>query len=92
MISLFYLAVFILVWHRFFSDVDYTQLIHFMKNNIWPEDKLKVIFTDMQGVKRKGTYQKGLNGFVESLVEEVPGGNGYIYPEEDVIEWERLHQ
>lgn len=61
-----------------------------MKDRKLPEDQSLVLFTDMNGVPREGTYKKASKAFIEAIGDEGPEDTGNIYPEEDIVSWEYL--
>jgi hypothetical protein len=58
----------------------------------FPEDGAQVLFTDMQGIQRKGVYKKGRNGYEEKSEVEVAEDNQQIYPEEEITKWEYIDE
>ncbi len=61
-----------------------------MKDRKLPEDLSQVLFTDINGIPREGTYKKASKAFVEAIGDEGPEDTGNIYPEEDIVSWEYL--
>lgn len=53
----------------------------------FPDDESQVIFTDLQGIRRRGIYRKD-QGFMEIAETEIPRKEQYFYPEEDIAQWE----
>lgn len=58
-----------------------------MDNNSFPDDESNVIFTDLQGIRRRGIYRKDL-GFQEIAETEIPRKEESFFPEEDIAQWE----
>lgn len=58
-----------------------------METNQYPPDGSAVIFTDLQGIRRRGIYKKS-QGFQEISETEVPRDDESFYPENDIAEWE----
>jgi len=58
-----------------------------MDQTNFPLDESAVIFTDLQGIRRRGIYRKD-QGFVEISETEVPRGEESFFPEEDIAAWE----
>jgi hypothetical protein len=59
-----------------------------MGNTLFPKDQAHVVFTDMQGIQRKGFYKKDSNGYIEAIGKELPSDPEYVYPEDEITEWE----
>ncbi|MCF0069488.1 hypothetical protein LZD49_03335 [Dyadobacter sp. CY261] len=55
--------------------------------NAYPPDASQVIFTDLQGIRRRGIYNKD-KGFQEITEMEMPREGQYFYSEGDVANWE----
>jgi hypothetical protein len=53
-----------------------------------PSDHSRVRFTDLEGVERTGVYVRGLNGYVEQVSDEALLEDQYVYPEDQVENWE----
>lgn len=53
----------------------------------FPLDESAVVFTDLQGIRRRGVYRKS-HGFVEISEMEVPRKEESFFPEEDIVKWE----
>ncbi len=53
-----------------------------------PSDHSRVRFTDFEGVERTGIYVRDLNGFVEQVADEALLEDQYVYPEDQVGNWE----
>lgn len=58
-----------------------------METPNFPTDQSQVIFTDMQGIRRRGIYTDG-KGFQEISETELPGDDAFFYPENDITSWE----
>jgi hypothetical protein len=58
-----------------------------MNTESFPIDESPVIFTDLQGVRRRGIYRKD-QGFKEISETEIPEEEQFFYSEEDITEWE----
>lgn len=58
-----------------------------MNSESFPTDESPVIFTDLQGVRRRGIYRKD-RGFVEVSETEIPAEEQFFYSEEDITGWE----
>lgn len=58
-----------------------------MDQTNFPLDESAVIFTDLQGIRRRGIYRKD-HGFVEISETEVPRSEESFFPEEDIAGWE----
>jgi len=59
-----------------------------MKKSLSPKDDSRVRFTDMQGIERNGIYKKDSNGYVEISEVEMPEESKYLYPEDEIVEWQ----
>lgn len=57
------------------------------KETDFPADESPVIFTDLQGIRRRGIYKKDL-GFQEISETEIPLEEQSYFPVEDVAGWE----
>lgn len=53
----------------------------------FPDDESYVIFTDLQGIRRRGIYRKD-QGFQEIAETEIPRKAQFFFPEEDIARWE----
>lgn len=60
------------------------------KNN--PSDHSKVRFKDFEGVERTGIYVRDLNGYVEQVNDEALLEDQYVYPEDQVENWEYIEK
>lgn len=58
-----------------------------MNSNTFPDDESNVIFTDLQGIRRRGIYRKD-QGFQEIAETELPLKEQFFFPEEDIAQWE----
>lgn len=58
-----------------------------MNSNSFPDDESHVIFTDLQGIRRRGIYRKD-QGFQEIAETEIPRKGESFFPEEDIAQWE----
>lgn len=56
--------------------------------NKYPEAGRPLVFTDMQGIVRKGAYNAELHGYQELGETEVPAPNRFVFPEGDIVSWE----
>lgn len=53
----------------------------------FPDDESHVIFTDLQGIRRRGIYRKD-QGFQEIAEIEIPRKEEFYFPEDDIARWE----
>lgn len=60
---------------------------NFNETRSYPQDQSQVIFTDLQGIRRRGIYKK-TQGFQEISETEVPLEQQSFFPEDDVAGWE----
>jgi hypothetical protein len=54
----------------------------------YPDHHAHVIFTDLQGVERKGIYNAEKHGFQETADLEVPLDSEFFIPEDEVTHWQ----
>ena len=59
----------------------------FMDTKEFPDDESNVIFTDLQGIRRRGIYRKD-QGFQEIAETEIPRKEQFFFPEDDIAQWE----
>nr|WP_295927559.1 hypothetical protein [uncultured Dyadobacter sp.] len=57
------------------------------ETNSYPPDQSQVIFTDLQGIRRRGIYKKD-KGFQEITELEIPREEESFFPENDIAGWE----
>lgn len=60
---------------------------NFNETRAYPQDQSQVIFTDLQGIRRRGIYKRA-QGFQEISETEVPREQHSFFPEDDVAGWE----
>jgi len=60
---------------------------NFNETIAYPQDQSPVIFTDLQGIRRRGIYKRA-QGFQEISETEVPLEQQSFFPEDDVAGWE----
>lgn len=60
---------------------------NFNETRSYPQDQSPVIFTDLQGIRRRGIYKRA-QGFQEISEIEVPLEQQSFFPEDDVAGWE----
>jgi hypothetical protein len=53
----------------------------------FPVDGSSVIFTDLQGIRRRGIYRKN-EGFREITETEIPMEEQSFFPDDDIVGWE----
>ncbi|ACT91891.1 hypothetical protein [Dyadobacter fermentans] len=58
-----------------------------MSNGTFPDDESHVIFTDLQGIRRRGIYRRD-QGFQEIAETELPKKEEFFFPEDDIAHWE----
>ncbi|WP_353719970.1 hypothetical protein [Dyadobacter sp. 676] len=58
-----------------------------MDTRDYPADLSNVIFTDLQGIRRRGIYKRG-QGFQEISETEIPREQESFFPENDIVKWE----
>jgi hypothetical protein len=59
-----------------------------MENSEYPEAGKPLIFTDMQGIVRRGIYKSDRHGFQEIGEVEIPVENEFVFPEDDIVSWD----